>query len=220
MANVAPTATLTATPDALPAGSPAGAVTLTLVGLANPADPVAGLRSDYDFDNNGTIDFANVPATQPVSVPAAYLASAGLHTIRAALRDADGGVRDFFVTLTVTDVPIAFALAQVGPASEGGTLSLRAAVASAGSRPVTSWRIEWGDGSVHTVAADGTGTQTFAHAHADADRGRGGTRRVRPARRGRRPRHRHGPELHRRVGRRHQRDRPRRRSPTDAHLRR
>ncbi len=167
VANVAPTATLTATPDAVPAGSPAGAVTLTLVGLADPADPVAGLRADYDFDNDGTIDSANVPATQPVSVPAAYLASAGLHTIRAALRDADGEVRDLFVTVAVADIPVAFALAQVGPASEGGTLSLRAAVTSAGSRPVTSWRIEWGDGSVQTVAANGTGTQTFAHDYAD-----------------------------------------------------
>src|SRR5262249_37643145 len=50
--NVAPTATLTATPDATPAASPTGAVVLQLTGLSDPADPVAGLMADYDFDND------------------------------------------------------------------------------------------------------------------------------------------------------------------------
>ena len=102
-----------------------------------------------------------------MGVPAAYLTSGGPHTVRAVLRDTDGGTRNLFVTVTAADVPVALALAQVGPASEGGALLLRATVTSAGSRPVTSWRVEWGDGSVQAVAANGTGTQTFTHAYAD-----------------------------------------------------
>ena len=99
--NAAPTATFTGSTVSSGNG---GSVTFTSPADPSPADAAAGFAYSYDFDGNGTFDLANTTAAT-ATVPAAYLATVGNHTVRGRIADKNGGFTDYATVVTVTPTP-------------------------------------------------------------------------------------------------------------------
>ena len=173
VANAAPNGVVSFNVGSVPEGSPAG----TLVALvanysdASNRDTAGTARVDYDFDNDGTIDLANQLPGTPVNVPAGRMAATGLHTVRAVLRDKDGGTRELFGTFSVTDVSTTLTVDPVASISEGGTASVTVRATDPGSLTINAWLIDWGNGTVETVPGNGTLTQTFTHRYLNGANG-------------------------------------------------
>ena len=96
-----PTGTFAAGPAVAP-GQPA-TVAFSTVTDPSPADIAAGFTYGYDFNDDGTIDLTTTAAT--AAVPAAYLLTAGAHTVRGRVSDRDGGHTDYLTTVTVVATP-------------------------------------------------------------------------------------------------------------------
>ena len=97
--NVAPTA------DGLTNDGPAKTATPVNISFVNvfdaDADVAAGLRYDYDFDNDGVWDLVNSPDS---SVQHSY-ATQGVYTVKAHITDKDGAVGpNYFTDVIVSDV--------------------------------------------------------------------------------------------------------------------
>ena len=89
-----------------PLNSAAATVSFVSPTDASSVDLSAGLRFAYDFNNDGTFDsgngtYAGSITSSSVSVPAIYLSSLGVRTIRARLIDKDGGFTDYLTDLVV-----------------------------------------------------------------------------------------------------------------------
>ncbi|WP_243058324.1 PKD domain-containing protein [Nocardioides sp. SR21] len=108
--NVAPTATLTN-------GGPVevgNTTDVTFSGQADPgsADPVAGLRYAYDFDDDGDWEvgdgtYAGGSTSSSATVPAAVLDEGGPHDVAARVVDKDGGFADYTTAILVKTPPVA-----------------------------------------------------------------------------------------------------------------
>lgn len=95
--NVAPTATLG---NSGPVNPNANA-TLQFSGIVDPSPgDVAALRFNFDFNNDGVWDVIDSTASS-AAVPAIYLSTAGSRTMRAMVRDDDGGSNSYTTTLIV-----------------------------------------------------------------------------------------------------------------------
>src|SRR4029077_5777824 len=60
-------------------------------------DRAAGYRYSYDFDNNGTWDQTDVTSATATT----SYATAGTKTVKARIKDKDGGFTDYTTTVTV-----------------------------------------------------------------------------------------------------------------------
>jgi uncharacterized delta-60 repeat protein len=132
VSNVAPTAAFAA-PDNVTAGAPA------VVSFTAPADvaaDLASLRYSYDFDNDGTFEITGSAAAS-ATVPAAYLAAAGFHTVRGRVADKDGGFTDYTATLLATVVAPAATLVAPASVTEGATSATVSFANVTGSGPFT-----------------------------------------------------------------------------------
>ncbi len=77
-----------------------GSVAFAAVTDPSPADVAAGFTYGYDLNDDGTIDLTGTAAS--AVVPAAYLSTAGVHTVRGRVTDKDGGHTDYTTTITVS----------------------------------------------------------------------------------------------------------------------
>jgi len=95
--NVAPTATLTSTPNSIIVGQSA---TLAFSNQFDPsaADVTAGFTYSYDCTNDGTFEISDVTATASYSCP--YSVS-GTFTANGRIKDKDGGFIDYTVQVVV-----------------------------------------------------------------------------------------------------------------------
>lgn len=95
--NAAPTATISSVEQVTLGAS--GWVTLSDI-KDSPADLAAGLRYNFDLNGDGVNEVKN--STSPTcTVPSAYLATAGFHTIRARVRDQWNSVREYSTQILV-----------------------------------------------------------------------------------------------------------------------
>src|SRR5262249_7672348 len=118
-------------------------------------DNTAGYKYSYDFNNDGTWDQTDV--TTPSATTS--FATAGAKTVKARIKDKDGGFTDYTTSVTVNGPPTANAGVDK-TANEGSSVSFTGS-ASGGTGTLTyDW--DFGDGSAHV-----TGTLTPSHTYVD-----------------------------------------------------
>src|SRR5690606_37869925 len=130
--NLNPTAAnFTAAPATVPAGTPG------FVSFSSPSDPspvdAAQLRYAFDFDNDGIWDkggdswLTSASSTDPFAdVPASFLMTPGVKTVKGVIYDKDGGSSVFTTTITVEAV--SFRVLSVTPNNSGFDVTFSQAV--------------------------------------------------------------------------------------------
>ncbi|WP_428938143.1 PKD domain-containing protein [Fontivita pretiosa] len=78
----------------------------------------------------------------------------GTYTITATATDEDGTHSANAKTVTVTNVAPTLTTGGAGSVAEGSAYTLNLAVSDAGNDLVTSWLIDWGDGSTQTISGN------------------------------------------------------------------
>src|SRR5262249_24437877 len=147
--NVAPTASLS---NNGPVNMNAP-VTISFSGQADVSAPdqAAGFKYSYDFDNNGTWDQVDVTTASASTT----FATSGPKTVKARIKDKDGGFTDYPTIVTVNGAPTANAGVDK-TADEASSVSFTG-TASGGVGTLTYYW-DFGDGSTHS-----TGTLTPSH---------------------------------------------------------
>ncbi|TVP98792.1 MAG: hypothetical protein EA381_11745 [Planctomycetaceae bacterium] len=173
--NTAPTGTLALSSASVIEGSSAGSITVMLTNYADPSpeDTAATASLDLYFDVSLTADIAsptpnlaNQAVGTAIDIPASVFSAPGLKTVRAVLRDKDGGARELFATFFVAPVaPTLSANLSASTINEGSVANLTLTANHPVGVAIHSWRIQWGDGSVQTADGNGTATQTFTHTY-------------------------------------------------------
>ena len=160
--NVAPViSAVTATPDSVDEGGSA-TITVTASDAAGVADPLA-----YEFDCNGngifevgpqasnstTCSFPDGDATVPVGV---------------RVTDGDGGIDTDSVDVDVLDVEPTIDNSAPGSIDEGSTFTLTlGAVHDPGQDTISSYSIDWGDGSAPTAGIGSPANTDPTHVYAN-----------------------------------------------------
>ncbi len=173
--NVAPTIdNITAFPDPVNEG---GNSTIT-VDASDPAganDPLL-----YSFDCNDDDVFEVVPQFGNSSI--CFFPDGSLHRVNVEVDDQDGGVTTAFRVVNVEDVPPTLVISGNPSTDEGSVYTLNLSSTDSGDDTITSWTINWGDGtppevvpgnsaSVNHVFADGPATPTINATATDEDGG-------------------------------------------------
>ena len=159
IANVAPTATFRAAPD-LDARVPTDTViegTSIKLGFSNPVDPssvdvAAGFQYAYDCGTGYGAVTANPRSACPTI-------DNGLRTVRAMIRDKDGGVTEYSAVVPVVNQKphVVLATAQGSTSPLGAPRAVSGTFTDPGVQDAPwSWTIQWGDG---TTSAGTTSTQ-------------------------------------------------------------
>ena len=125
-------------------------------------DRAGGYRYSYDFDNNGTWEQTDVTtATATTSY-----ATTGAKTVKARIKDKDGGFTDYTTVVTVVALPTANAGADKS-ANEASSVSFTGTTTGGIGTLTYSW--DFGDGGTadgsltpsHTFADNGVYTVTL-----------------------------------------------------------
>jgi len=151
VSNVAPTGSLSNNGPVYTNGN----VTVSFAGQndVSSADRSAGYRYSYDFDNNGTWEQTDVTtATATTSY-----AAAGSKTVKARIKDKDGGFTDYTTVVTVSALPTANAGADKS-ANESSSVSFTG-TATGGIGTLT---YHWDFGDSGTADGSLTPSHTFA----------------------------------------------------------
>ncbi|MEE4110815.1 MAG: PKD domain-containing protein [Halieaceae bacterium] len=164
--NAAPTAELTNSTVA-PARPVAEGASAT-VSVIDPddtsaADRAAGFTYSFDFDNDGVFELEDVAATT-VEAPAEYLMDSGVRTVRAVVKDKDGGETELFTGVRVSEVEPVINVEGADRATEGEPYSLELSATDPGDDSISQWTIDWGDGRIDTVASPAA---SLSHIFAD-----------------------------------------------------
>ena len=164
--NVAPTAAL-ANGGAVNEGS-TGSVSFSGQFDPSPADTTAGFRYSYDFNNDGVWEVGNgsyggsVAADSQV-VPASFLADgAASYTIKARILDDDGGFTDYTTIISVNNVAPTLTISGAANVNEGAIYTLNLSSSDPGTDTITSWTINWGDGTQVVTGNPSSVTHTYA----------------------------------------------------------
>src|SRR5262249_58263690 len=132
--NVAPTASLSNN-GPVNLNAP---VTISFSGQADVSAPdqAAGFKYSYDFDNNGTWDQVDVTTASASTT----FATSGSKTVKARIKDKDGGFTDYTTVVTVNGAPTADAgLDQT--ADEASTVSFTGTASGGGGAPSVHWGV-------------------------------------------------------------------------------
>ncbi|WP_422931570.1 PKD domain-containing protein [Singulisphaera sp. PoT] len=166
--SIAPTGVLNVSTPTVPQGSASGAITLSVGSIIDPApgnaNPTYLVR--YIINGMAVPGGQDIPASQPLAVPASFLATPGVASIRADLVAPDGMLTVLQAAYTVTPVAPTLSLTTPNPIDEGGIATFMATVAGPGAS-VISWLVTWGDGSVTSLAGSGGLSQAFSHVYGD-----------------------------------------------------
>jgi PKD repeat protein len=152
--NVAPTLTIGG-----PSTRAEGATyTLTLASSDPGADTLTGWLIDW---GDGTTSTAAGNAT---SIAKVY-ADNGTYVITATATDEDGTYASNSKTVTITNVAPTITVTGGGAATAGNAYTINWTVTDPGADTVTSWTIDWGDGTTTTHAGNlRTASRTYAAA--------------------------------------------------------
>jgi CSLREA domain-containing protein len=150
VANSAPTADA-AGPYTIAEGA---SVTLNGSGSTDPEDETL----TYAWDLNNDLTFGDVTGVGP-TVDWATLQSFGIvddgtHTIGLQVDDGRGGLNATTATLTVTNTQPTISTTGAATATPGVAYTLNLSVTDPGADTVTSWIINWGDGTIQTIAGN------------------------------------------------------------------
>ncbi len=106
---------------------------------------------NWDLDNDGSYDDAT---TASPSVPWSTLSTIGIgddgvHPIGV---EVNGGDDTDSTTVTISNVAPILATTGTGSVADGGLYTLNLVVTDPGDDTISSWTINWGDGSIETIA--------------------------------------------------------------------
>jgi hypothetical protein len=122
------------------------------------------LRYRFDFNNDGVFDTDY--GVSSVVVPASYLTQSGLLTIRSEVSDTNGAATIGFANVAIAEVAPTLSANAGAAIVEGGSFALTLGSVDPGAGDViTSWTVDWGDGSVETLA--GGNSRVAMHRYAD-----------------------------------------------------
>ncbi|QDV86729.1 NHL repeat protein [Stieleria magnilauensis] len=155
VANTAPVADLTAgAPYTINEGD-----SLSLDG-SNSSDANGDtLTFAWDLDNDGNFGETNEPTTATATVDWATLASFGIdddgtYTIGLRVDDGNGGVTTQTTTVTVENSGPLLSITGSSNAVASTVYTLNLSATDAGDDSITSWRVDWGDGSIVTYVGN------------------------------------------------------------------
>lgn len=158
--NVAPTALLSA-PASVDGGS-TFALALTGAADVSAADAAAGFA--YAFDCGSGSGYGAFGAASSAQCPTA---DDGTRTVRAKIRDKDGGESEYVATVDVVNVPPTCGpvSAPLAPSPVGATVSISAPIVDPEPADTHTGTVAWGDGTSSPAAVAG-GVATAGHAYA------------------------------------------------------
>ena len=160
VSNVAPTATISATPSTLVEGSP---FTISLGSASDPSLVDAGSLT-YAFDCGDGVGF------RPASASASFTCTPddnGVRTVNATVLDKDGGSTSYSSTVTVSNAaPVITSFSTPAGPSSGATVAV--SFSDAGAADTHTAVITWGDGQTSTVSAGLATSASATHTYANA----------------------------------------------------
>jgi len=160
--NVAPTASLTNSGPVVE-GSTA-TVTLANQADASRADTTTGFTYSFDFDQDGVFDVVN-SLVATATVPASYLDDGpATRSVGARITDKDGGFTDYATTIEIFNAAPSLVIRGAASVQEGAVYTLGLSATDPGADTISSWSIDWGDGTVETVLGN---PASVTHTYAD-----------------------------------------------------
>ncbi|MCT4607925.1 MAG: PKD domain-containing protein, partial [Pelagimonas sp.] len=158
--------------DILEGGEASITVTLT---DTDPLDEVNLITVDWGDGHTDTLTKSDVTRQGTVTtVTLKHLyrdnpASGDSYTVTVSARDSDGGPYEATTHIKVANQPpVISAITGHGRSFVGEEITLRGVITDAGAEDVQSLTVDWGDGSVETIAL-GVGADAFAVAHRFTD---------------------------------------------------
>ncbi|WP_372895392.1 DUF4347 domain-containing protein, partial [Stieleria sp.] len=113
----------------------------------------------WDLDNDGIFGETNEPLTATAVVNWATLASFGIddegtYTIGLQVNDGNGGVTTATTTVTVINAAPVISATGAANALSGSSYTLNLSATDPGDDTITSWRVDWGDGTIVTYGGN------------------------------------------------------------------
>lgn len=173
--------TVTVPPNVAPTADAGGAYTIYEGGSVN-LDASGSSDSDgtittymWDLDNDGDFEGANdlTTASSSLTVTWSELVAAGIneggaeagggtdYTVGLRITDDDGDVTDVTTTITVNDVAPTLVVSGDATTESGATYTLNLATVDPGNDTISSWTINWGDGTIEDVGAVASVTHVY-----------------------------------------------------------
>lgn len=121
----------------------------------------------WDLDNDGVYDdvTGETPTVAWSELQSHGIVDDGTYTIAVLVRDGTGGVDWTTTTLTVSDTPPTLITTGDTVYKVGRAYTLDLSVIDPGDDTITGWTINWGDGTIETLAGNpATATHTYAQA--------------------------------------------------------
>lgn len=124
----------------------------------------------YSWDLDGDAQYDDATGVAPTvlwgSLPTS-IRDNGTYTIGVQVDDGRGGVHTDTATLTVTNTVPALAITGTGSVAAGSAYTLNLSATDPGNDTITSWTINWGDGTIDTIAGNpSTATHTYTASQA------------------------------------------------------
>ncbi|MFT5091581.1 MAG: VCBS repeat-containing protein, partial [Porticoccaceae bacterium] len=158
---------INATPNQSPTADAGGPYVINEGGVLNldgsaSSDPDTDpLTFAWDLDNDGNFGEAGEPVTETPTVTWATLQSFGIdddsggpYTISLRVADGKGGFDTATTMLTVNNVAPTLSTTGTGAATVGSSYTLNLAASDPGADTISSWTINWGDGTIETIAGN------------------------------------------------------------------
>jgi hypothetical protein len=162
MSDVDTVAITVGTPNQAPtadAGGPytvieGGSFTLDGTGSSDPEGD--SLTYSWDLNNDGTYGDTSGASTLVdwAKLQTYGIADSGTYTIGLRVDDGNGNVATSTTTLTVTNAAPTLSVTGAATADQGSTYTLNLSASDPGDDTITSWTINWGDGSIDTLAGN------------------------------------------------------------------
>ncbi|HEX6960779.1 MAG TPA: PKD domain-containing protein, partial [Lacipirellula sp.] len=154
--NVAPTLTISGADSGVEGAS----YTLNLAASDPGADTIAQWVVNW---GDGIVETV---AGNPSSVAHAYADGSDSYTISASAADEDGAYDANTLVVAIANVAPTVAVSGNAAVNEGAAYTLNLSATDPGADTVFEWLINWGDGTVETIAGNPAST---THAYADGD---------------------------------------------------
>jgi VCBS repeat-containing protein len=133
----------------------------------NEGDTVAfdgSQSSDVDDDSLTYSWLFSDGGTATGATPTHVYGDEGVYTVTLTVDDGHGGQSSSTLKVTVNDVPPTLTLGGDSSVNEGAVYTLALGASDPYGGPISSWQIQWGDGSSQTVPGN---TNSVTHVYAD-----------------------------------------------------
>lgn len=143
---------------------------LNLIGSGSSDPDLDTLLFAWDLDNDGNYGEAGEPVTETPTVSWATLQGFGIDDdgvfiVGLQVDDGNGGVDTATTTITVNDVAPILSTSGSGTVFAGSSYTLNLSASDPGADTISSWTINWGDGTIETfVGNPSTAIHTFTAA--------------------------------------------------------